>query len=185
MSDQEQGVFPRNVYFEHTVISSVVRKPPEAEAAWEILELHRDGALCVWASRVSEEEIGRCEVERTRVGLEEVYRLLQQVAFVETQRLCGFNRLEDPRWGTTSVSPMIEDHPWLARVRPLRLTLQDEHHLLLARGATAPPMDVFISLDLGAYFNDGAGEGKRRVWIRNEPRPPRAPTYRVPGGVPG
>jgi hypothetical protein len=26
-------------------------------------------------------------------------------------------------------------------------------------------MDVFVSRDLAAYFNDGTGEGKRRAWI--------------------
>jgi len=62
-----------------------------------------------------------------------------------------------------AAGPLIEGHPWLARVRPLQLEPDDEHHLLLALGADAPPMDVFVSLDLKAFFKN-----HRQQWIEAE-----------------
>jgi len=77
-----------------------------------------------------------------RQPFESHYAFLNQIPFVDDQRLEGFNNFSD-RY-TCICSPMIEDDKTAVELRNLGIDRQDAHHIMLAiRGRC----DVFLTCD--------------------------------------
>ena len=131
-------------YLDNDVVSAIVK---EDFPAHDILVLRQlmvffdEGKVDLRTSKLILREIERYKGPK-KTEMQEVYRRLNKVPFVEDPELLGFHSQWSHQGGVTW--PLMEDDPTSSKVRQMGLERTDAHHLMLAIRAEC---DVFLTSD--------------------------------------
>ncbi len=131
-------------YLDNDVVSAIVKEDFPAhdiQVLRQLMVFFDEGKVDLRTSKLILREIERYKGLK-KTGMQEVYRRLNKVPFVEDHELLGFHSQWSHQGGVTW--PLMEDDPTSSKVRQMGLERTDAHHLMLAIRAEC---DVFLTSD--------------------------------------
>jgi hypothetical protein len=130
------------IYLDNDVICAMGKEdmPAREASAISLIEAMFDaGALSLWTSDVSREELDKWQGDKKPIVIQH-YQRLPQVPYVERQKFLGMNNYWD--LFTSISSPMIEDNSLWVKLQTFGLKALDAHHLTVA---ILGECDVFLT----------------------------------------